>query len=203
MKKNIFLVLTILLASYGCGDAGFESDISKLVEIDPLNVSIDIPALALGIRVPETPGISVVTDPISFGDDAFEDYDLGEIERYTINEIYYSIVGFDPGAGAALNEADLEVNMGISFNGGGIQSLVNTTISDVQNNIKDVKLYDRDNPGSVSASTIQGLEQSLLSGGSFAMELDMIGRDVLLQTVSQNFNIVFKFDVTVRVRLID
>jgi hypothetical protein len=203
MKKIFLLFSTFLIFTLGCGDAGFESDISKLIEIDPLNVSIDVPALALGIRVPSTPAIVVETDPISFGDGAFDDYDLGEIERYTINEIYYSIEGFDAGSGSALNEADLDVNMNISFDGGSAQSLVNTTIANVQNNVQDVKLYDKSNPGSVNASTIQGLEQALLNGGSFALELDMIGRDVLLQTVSQNFNIVFKFDVTVRVQLID
>jgi hypothetical protein len=203
MKKTFLLLSIFLVFTLGCGEVGFESDISKLIEIDPLSVSIDIPALALGQRVPETPAIVVQTDPINFGDDAFDDYDLGEIERYSINEIYYSIEGFDPGSGNSINEADLEVNMSIAFDGGNGQSLVNTNIANVQNNVTDVKLFDKLNPGSVNSSTIQALEQALLNGGSFALELEMIGRDVLLQTVSQNFNIVFKFDVTVRVQLID
>lgn len=201
MKKVFLLAFTFSLFTLACGDAGIESDISKLVEIDPLTVSLTVPNIAIGQRIPVTPPIIINTDEINFGDSDFEDYDLGEIESYAVNEMFYSIEGFEPGLGTSANEADLQVDMNIVFEGGDPEFLLSTTISDIQNNVDNILLFDKSNPGSVRIEVIQNLERSLLNGRSFALQLVMEGRDVLLQSTNQDFDIAFKFDVTVRVQL--
>jgi len=202
MKKSLLILLTSVSLFWACGEVGYESDISKAIAIDPVSVAIDIPAMAIGQVIPQTPPITVTTDAIDFGGNDFDDYDLGDVKFYRINEILFSIDGFDPGSGANLNEADLSIDMNLIINGG-TTTLLNTTIRDLQDNVNDVLLFDRMNPGSVNQAAIASLEQLLLDGGTFALELVMVGRDVLLQTTTQNFDIIFKFDVTARVQLIE
>lgn len=192
MKKNIFLALLTMFSLWGCGEAGIQSDISKSVAIDPINVSISVPAQAVGVLVPQTPPVNVSTGAIEISGEEFEDY-LSDAERFTINEMTYSIENFPAGS-----EADLEISIQISVAGGAPINFLSTTVADAQNNVTDVVLYPS---GSVNAAAVSALEGALLNGQSFEMEIELVGRDVTLQTQDIDFDLVFKFDLTARIQL--
>ncbi len=192
MKKNIFLALLTMFSLWGCGEAGIQSDISKSVAIDPINVSISVPAQAVGLLVPQTPPVSVNTGAIQISGEEFEDY-LSDAERFTINEMTYSIENFPAGS-----EADLEISIQISVAGGAPINFLSTTVTDAQNNVTDVVLYPA---GSVNAAAVSALEGALLNGQSFEMDIELVGRDVTLQTQDIDFDLVFKFDLTARIQL--
>lgn len=191
MQKRLLTFLSLLLVIWGCGEAGVQSDISKNVAIDPINVSISVPAQAVGVLVPQTPPIVVNTGSIQISGDEFDDY-LSDAERFTINQITYSIENFPAGS-----EADLDIAIDISVAGGASVRLLATTVTDAQSNVTDVVLYPT---SSVNASAITALEQALLNGQSFEMDIELVGRNVTLETQSIDFDLVFKFDVTARLQ---
>ncbi len=197
MNKRFFLLLVMALLVFACGDAGYEADVSKTIDIDPIAVDIEVPALAVGQLVPETPPIDVNTGTIDIGDNDFSDY-LSDAELFTINFINYTIDGFPAGS-----SADLELDVSISINGGADQPLLTIIVPDAQNNVTDVTLYDKNNPGNVNQGTINQLESAIQNGDAFEMNITMTGRDVTLQTQQVNFNLVFAFDVTARIQLVD
>ena len=192
MQKRLLPFLSLLLVIWGCGEAGIESDISKGVAIDPINVSISVPAQAVGLLLPETPPITVSTGPIEISGEEFEDY-LSDAQRFTINEITYSIENFPAGS-----EADLDIAIDISVAGATPIRLLATTVTDAQDNVTEVVLYPT---AQVNAAAISALEQALLNGQSFEMEIELVGKNVTLQSQSVDFDLVFKFDLTARLKL--
>lgn len=195
MRKIFYLIACISVLVWSCGDAGVESDVSKNVEIDPITVQLSVPAAAVGVLVPQTPPIMVSTGQITLSSDEFDEY-LEDTERFTINQITYTIDNFPAGS-----SADLDVDMSVELQGQAPQALLSTRINDVQNNPVDVSLYSSSAPGSVNAAAIASLEQALKDGTSFQITMTLVGEDVTLQTTDVNFNFIFKFDVTARVQL--
>ncbi len=180
---------------YSCGEAGIQSDISQIVDVDPISVTIDVSPLFVGQRIDETPSTSVNTEDINITSDEFDEYS-DELQKFTINQIYFTLSGFDAG-----NEADLDVDMNIIFNGGSSIPLLSTVIVDAHTQTAKVLLYTKSNPGSVNQTAISGIESALLNGTSFQIEMDIVGRDVLFQSTSDTFQFQFQFDVTARVQL--
>jgi hypothetical protein len=180
---------------YSCGEAGIQSDISQIVDVDPISISIDVLPIFIGQSVDETSPRTVSTGPIDITSSEFSDY-TDELQKFTINKIYYTIRGFDQG-----NEADLDVDMNVILNGGNSIPVLSTLIVDVQNQTAKVLLYDKTNPGSVSAAAISGIEGALLNGNSFVIEMVVVGRNVIFQSTSDEFQFQFEFDITARVQL--
>lgn len=195
MRKIFYLVACIAVVLTGCGEAGVQSDVSKNIGIDPISVEISVPAAAVGVLVAQTPPVVVNTGQISISSDEFDEY-LEDTERFTINQISYTIDNFPAGS-----SADLVIDMTIEIQGQNSQPLLSTRIDDVQNNPIDVLLYDKDAPGSVSAAAIASLEQALKDGSTFEVEMSIVGEDVTLQSQDVEFDFIFMFDVTARVQL--
>lgn len=196
MKKLYVCLSAISLGLlYSCGEAGIQSDISQIVDVDPINVRIDIAPIFVGQDIDETPPTSVQTSPINITSDEFSEYS-DELQSFKINQIYYTLSGIEAG-----NEADLDVDMSIIFNGGSSIPLLSTLIVDAQTQTARVLLYDKTNPGSVNATAISGIESALLNGTSFVLEMEIVGRNVRFQSSSEEFQFQFQFDVTARVQL--
>lgn len=191
MQKRLLTFLSLLLVIWGCGEAGVQSDISKNVPIDPINVYLSVPAQAVGVLVPQTPPNVVNSGTIQISGDEFYDY-LSDAVRFKINQITYSIDNFPAGS-----EADLDFVIDISIAGSASVRLLDTTVTDAQNNVSDVVIYPT---SSVNASAIAALEQALLNGQSFEMDIELVGKNVTLQTQSIDFDLVLKFDVTARLQ---
>lgn len=194
MQKRLLPFLSLLLVIWGCGEAGIQSDISKNVAIDPVSVSLSVPPIFVGQRVNETPPQQISTDLIDISDNEFSDY-LSDAESFTVNKISYTIENFPNGS-----EADLDLNIDLNV-GGGTQDLLDIVIVDAQNNVDDVILYQDGVTSNVSESAITAIEQAIFNNQSFRLDIELIGRDVLLQQSNVDFRIIFKFDVTARVRL--
>ncbi|MBO3698289.1 hypothetical protein [Roseivirga sp. E12] len=197
MRKTFYLIACLTLVLWGCGDAGVQSDVSKNIEIDPIAVRLSVPALVVGQLVPQTPPINVNTGQIDISSDEFDEY-LDDTEKFTINQITYTIDNFPAGS-----SADLDIDMTIELQGQSVQQLLSIRVDNVQNNPVDVLLYDKNAPGSVNAAAITSLEQALKDGTSFRVGMTLVGEDVTLQTQDVDFNFIFKFDVTARIQLVD
>lgn len=195
MKKYFLLLLSVGLLNLGCGEAGFESDISKNIEIDPITLNLSVPDLLIGQLVPQTPPVTVSTGTIDITGDDFDDF-LSDAELFKLNQISYSVVDFP-----SSSSANLDVDVSISIAGGTFQPLLTTTINQVQNNANDVVLFTAESPGGANANTISQLEQALLNGQAFEMQIEVVGNDVTLQTSDVDFGLIFKFDVTARIQL--
>jgi len=195
MQKRLLPFLSLLLVIWGCGEAGIQSDISKNVEIDPIDIELSVPLLLVGQDIDETPPVSVSTGTIDISDNDFSEY-LDDATKFTINKITYSIINFPSGS-----RADLDLNIDIAIAGGGSQDLLEILVQDAQDNADDVVLYQAGAGGNVSASAIQALEQALLNSQTFEMDIEIVGRNVNLQEENVDFQIVFKFDVTTRLQL--
>ena len=195
MQKRLLPFLSLLLIIWGCGEAGIQSDISKNVEIDPIDIELSVQPFLVGQDIEETPPVPVSTGTIDISDNEFSEY-LDDATKFTINKITYSIVNFPNGS-----RADLDLNIDIAIAGGGSQDLLEILIEDAQDNVDDVILYQAGTSGNVSASAIQALEQALLNSQTFEMDIEIVGRNVNLQEENVNFQIVFKFDVTTRLQL--
>lgn len=195
MRKPLYFLMACILILSGCGEAGVQSDVSKNIEIDPIQVNPEVPALLVGQRVPQTPPIDVNTGNIDIGGQDFNDY-LEDATNFTINQITYSVENFPSGS-----EANLDVELDIQIQNQQRQDLLTSTVANAQNNTDDVMLYSSGTPGNVSAAAIGALEQALKNGDSFQLFMTIVGRDVLLQQQSVDFSFVFKFDVTARIEL--
>lgn len=197
MRKIFYLAACMTIILWGCGEAGVQSDVSKNIEIDPISVQLSVPAAAVGVLVGQTPPVTVSTGQINLGSDEFDEY-LEDTERFTINQMSYTIDNFPAGS-----SADLVIDMTIQIQGENAQDLLSIRIDNVQNNPVNVLLFDKDAPGSVSTAAIASLEQALKNGTSFSVEMTIVGEDVTLQSQDVNFDFIFKFDVTARVQLLD
>ena len=195
MQKRLLPFLSLLLVIWGCGEAGIQSDISKNVAIDPINVNFPVVPGYQG----DTPPSNVSTDPIDISDNDFAEY-IEDSQSFKINEITFKIEGFN-----SANEADLELDISISISGGASMPLLTTTITDLQSiGANDIQtLYEKSNPGSVNQGTITQLEQALQSGQSFQMDMNLTGKNVNIALSSNeiDFDITFMFDVTARLQL--
>ena len=195
MKKNLLLILLMATIISACGEAGIQSDISQAVETDPVTVTIDVPAQFVGQFIAVAPNpVTVRTEEINITADEFEEY-MDELQRFTINKIWYRVEGFDQG-----NEADLDVTLNI-ISGGSSTELLETTIVDAHLKTEDVQLFDKAAPGDVNPAAISVIESSLLNGTSFVIEMVLTGKNMTFQSTSDTFNFRFKFDVTARVQL--
>ena len=204
MQKRLLPLLSLLLVIWGCGEAGFQSDVSKGIEIDPINVSFSVPALLVNqtINVAALPQsqqdeltTSEQTDLIEISTDDFDDY-ISDAEKFTVNEITYRIDGFPTGS-----RADLELSISVTLEGSQATfDLIDTTIEDVQTKTTDVQLY----PGTgVNASGIAQLETALKDRSGFYLNIEVrvAGSDVVLTSEDVDFDIIFGFDVTARLQL--
>tara|TARA_R110000796_G_scaffold252596_1_gene388385 strand:+ start:29559 stop:30149 length:591 start_codon:yes stop_codon:yes gene_type:complete len=195
MKKNLLLILLMATIISACGEAGIQSDISQAVETDPVTVTIDVPAQFVGQFIAVAPNpVTVRTEEINITADEFEEY-MDELQRFTINKIWYRVEGFDQG-----NEADLDVTLNI-ISGGSSTELLETTIVDAHLKTEDVQLFDKAAPGDVNPAAISVIESSLLNGTSFVIEMVLTGKNMTFQSTSDTFDFRFKFDVTARVQL--
>lgn len=197
MRKIFYPIACMTVILWGCGDAGVQSDVSKSIEIDPISVQLSVPAISVGVQVPQTSPVSVSTGQINLGSDEFDEY-LEDTERFTINQMSYTINNFPSGS-----TADLVIDMTIQIQGENSQALLSVRIDNVQNNPVKVLLFDKDSPGLVSTAAIASLEQALKNGTSFQVGMTIVGEDVTLQTQDVDFNFIFQFDVTARVQLAD
>ena len=195
MRKPIYFFFCLTFLLWACGEAGVQSDVSKNVEIDQIQVSLEVPAPLVGQSVQQTPPIDVNTGNIDIGDNEFSEY-LEDATNFTINQITYSIVGFPAGS-----EADLDVELDVQIQGQQRQELLETSIANAESNVTDVVLYNNGTPGNVNASAIGALEQAIRNGNSFQLFMTIVGRDVVLQQQSVDFSFVFKFDVTARINI--
>lgn len=196
MIKKVFLLMSLsAFLFWSCGEAGFQSDISKKIEVDPTSLSVSVPDVSVGLFVPATLPVTVSTGVIDIAGDGFEDF-LSDAEFFKINEMSMNISNFPSG-----NSANLEFDVSLSIAGGAPQPFISTTINNIQNSSGDIVLYTKDNPGVVNANTIAQLEQALKNGQSFGMEIVAVGRDVTLQTPEVGFDLTFAFDVTARIQL--
>lgn len=195
MQKRLLPFLSLLLVIWGCGEAGIQSDISKDVGIDPINVNIPVIPGYQG----DTPTIPASSDPIDISDNEFSEY-IQDSESFTINKITFTLEDYDQS-----NEADLEIEINVSIAGGADLPLLTTTIADLQTiSSSDIQtLFSKSSPGNVNTSTITQLEQALQNGQSFQMDMNLTGRNVSISATNSeiDFNLYFKFDVTARLQL--
>ena len=204
MQKRLLPLLSLLLVIWGCGEAGFQSDVSKRIEIEPRSISFSVPASIKDqtINVADLPQsqqdqltASDRTDLIEISTDDFDDY-ISDAEKFTINEITYRIDGFPTGS-----RADLELSISVTLEGSQATfDLIDTTIEDVQTKTTDVQLY----PGTgVNSSGIAQLETALKDRSGFYLDIEVRvdGSDVVLTSEDVDFDIIFGFDVTARLQL--
>ena len=195
IRKPFYFLFAFILILSRCGEAGVQSDVSKNIEIDPIQLSLEVPPALIAQIVQQTPPIDVNTGNINIGDEDFSEY-LEDATNFTINQITYSVENFP-----ADSQADLDVELDIQIQRQQRQDLLTTIVDDVQNNTSDVLLYSNGSPVNVSHSAIGDLEQALRNGDSFQLFMTIVGRDVVLQQRSVDFSFVFKFDVTARIEL--
>ncbi len=191
MRKTFLMMIATAAILWSCGDAGVQSDISQNVAIDPIAVQLSVPPILVGQQVDEIPPINVNSGVIDISGEDFEEY-LDDAERFTLNEITYSIEGFPAGS-----QADLQISVAISVQGGTAVDLLTTTVPDAQNNATDAILYPSAN---ANQAGVNALENALLNGQSFEMDIELIGRDVTLSQSEVEFDLIFRFDVTARVQ---
>lgn len=193
-KQSLFYFFGFFVL-LSCGEAGFQSDISKNVELDPVAMNLTVPAILVGQTISETPPVTFTTGQVDITGDEFADF-LSDADFFRINQSSYSINNFPAGS-----SADLEFTIEVSIGGGPFQPFLTENVQNAQNNVKDVILYTSENPGNVNQSTVSQMEAALLSGQTFEMQVEVVGRNVTLQTTSVDFELIFKYDVTTRIQL--
>lgn len=189
MRKTFLLLTVVSFLFYACGEAGVESDISKIAEIDFSVSSADINGV-VG---------STISQSVDFADSEFEDY-LADVEKFTLEKLEFEISGL---TGAPATTLDLEIRIDLSNNtanmtdGRALLSIANVPVA---NTTSPVLLYNTDSsdPGIANASVVAALEQAILNKSTIEIELtsSKSGADL-----SENFNIKFLFDLTARVNL--
>ncbi len=195
MKSKLLIALFASVLFFGCGEAGFESDISKNIELDPVSVQLSIDPLLIGQFVPQLPPVVESTGVIDLVGEDFGSY-LDDSQSFRINQITYAIDNFP-----ANSSTDLLITVDVAVAGGQFQNLLSTNLTNPQGSISDVLLYSRTNPGTTNTSVIGQLEQALLNGQSFELRVETSASNVVLQTSTIDFDLLFKFDVTTRIQL--
>lgn len=195
MRSKYLLFALISVFLWGCGEAGVESDISKLIDTDPIEVNVSVDPFLVNQTVASTPVTTVYAYNVVETEE-FEEY-LDDAETFTLNFISYTVENFPSGS-----SADMLLDVSIAIGGGNnYLDLMSLRIDDVQNNPEDVKIYEAgSNLGAVNASTVGQLESALLQGQTFDMRIEISGEDVTLTQPDADFDLIFKYDVTARVQ---
>ena len=110
MKKNVLLILLMATIISACGEAGIQSDISQVVETDPVTVTLDVPAVAIGQLINETPPVTVETGEIN----------ITELLETTIVDAHLKtedVLLFDKAAPGDVNPAAVSVIESALLNG--------------------------------------------------------------------------------------
>ena len=190
MRQSICLLLLCAFLVFACGDAGVESDISKINEVAYSISHNDINSVN---------GI-VVSQSLDISGDEFDQY-LDDVQNYVLNTIHYQVSDYE---NANSGETDISITIRIDFNNtttvGDGDVLLNTTIDNLSNSER-VLLYTRaseTNTGLADPNVVLSLEQAVLNRQSFIMEIEATrsGDDV-----SDDFTITFFLDITARVQL--
>ncbi len=206
MKKNFLLLLICTAFVFSCGEAGVESDISKISELNFEVTVADFTDVG-GFLVADL-GESI--DPAS---EEFDEY-LGDVENYFINKVEIQIKDYtsgpnDPvivfigaGAGPIANTLGPNIIQEDSRLGGSTPLI--TSLTDANGKITNtdrVTLFNRKNPSEgLVNSTNPGLQQVLTA---LTNSTPFEGRmQVALQgALSGPFTITIFFDLTARVQL--
>lgn len=189
MKKIYILILAISVMAIGCGEAGFESDVSKTSEVK------------FDVTVADLNGVNsfAVAESFNFADADFSDY-ISDAEKFTLNLLAFEVSGL---TGATNSELNLEIR--IDFNNNTLSStdgevLVSLTNVAVANTTSPVLLYsiDSSNPGLANNAVVQAFEQAVLNGAAVEIEVtaSKTGPDL-----TEDFVFTLLFDLTARVQL--
>lgn len=189
MRKLSNLLFALPLLLLGCGEAGVESDISKISEI-----SFDITATDLNISSGQTIGESV-----DFGATDFEEY-TGQAQLFTLNDLKIEVSGLTGAPTATLNieiRIDFNNNVALATDGDVLLTVVNLPVA---NTTSPILLFNTDatNPGLANATVVAALEDALLNGRAVQIE---ITASKMGPNLTEDFAIKFLFDLTARVDL--
>jgi hypothetical protein len=191
MKKIFLLFIAFSIFAVSCGEAGFESDISKTSEVE------------YNISVADVSGTSMLSEAQSFdfADADFSEY-VADAKKFTLDKLEYEISGLTGTSTATLNlevRIDFQNNTGSSTDGDALLTMTGVTVA---NTTGPVLLYNTDatNPGLANASVVVALEQAILSGQAVEIEVtaSKIGPDL-----TEDFVFKLLFDLTARVQLDD
>ena len=206
MRNQIsFLALISLTLLWSCGEAGLETDISKINEIE------------FTVSNLTAEGIHSERASVNLADEEFAEY-LGDIEQFKVNKIEVQIASLN--ADLASISPYVDQNINTSINGSILVLLDNIELMSVvyeggnsgtdghelfhdQGNLKitdRIVLYDEANPSNVQVQTTQEAINILLS----ALEnRSTLNADFLLSGRFENANMTMKIflDLTARAQL--
>lgn len=181
----MFLLAPALMIM-GCGEAGVESNISKVTEI-----SFTANANALNDAAGQT-----VTESVNFAADEFEEY-VSDAKSFTLNEISFEMSDVSASTSATLSlELRIDFDNSSANNDGDVLlSLTNTPIE----NGNRILLFDKDdNSGAANASVVQNLETALLNGQTVQIEITANKNG---EPLTENFTYTLFWDLTAKVQL--
>lgn len=206
MRKTFLLIALAATMVLGCGEAGVESDVSKITELSFSLDASDFTAV----------GGFLVADILETIDPAAEDFSeyLGDIQNYRINKLEMQISDY-----ASTANDPVVVFIGLGANPVGnisepnilsedSRTSANTPLIDAVTNANDqltnsdkILIYDRTNSGgSLIASDNAGLQQvltALQNSTSFQGRAQL----ALQGSLSGSFTLTLFFDITARVEL--
>lgn len=191
MRSKYLLLALISVFLWGCGEAGVESDISKLIDTERIEINLSTPFV--GQEVDRTPSTIVYARNVVESDE-FSEY-LDDAQNFTVNFITYSVEGFP-----TTSSADMVLDVSVSIQGGNFLELLSLRINDVQNNPQDIMIYEKGSDLPANESTVSQLENALLNGQTFDMKIELYGEDVTLEQADVAFDLIFKYDLTARVQ---
>lgn len=187
MKRLLLAFSVISILFYGCGEAGFESDISKNTEA---TFTIE------SARVNDLQDNNLeVSESFDFANDEFGDY-IDDAESFRIGKLSYEISDYSNTSGDVVS-----VDFVLSVTNSGTDREI-LTISDLTiENTGVVLVYEEGNTTSLlSASQIASLESVAdlvenRQSADFKVSIDFT------QDIDSDFDLTFYFDLTARVQL--
>ena len=190
MKKILLLIVAFGVFTLACGEAGFESDVSKTSSID-----FDIAVAGLNGTVNEiNEGIT-----FNFADADFDSY-VSDVEKFTLNSLEFELSEVVGTTNSNLNieiRIDLNNNTADANDGDALLSLSSIPIT---NTTDPIVLYstDSDNPGLANGTIVRALEQAILDRRTLEIEItaSKAGTDL-----TDDFVFTFLFDLTARLQL--
>lgn len=188
MKKLFYLfLLAPVLFIVACGEAGVESDISKVTEI-----SFTINANDLNDRTPV-----YETESINFAADEFEEF-IGDAKKFTLNNLTVEMSGLGSDV-----EPDLQLYLDVDVNntadpddGTKLLSLSKSIF-----NGKRIVLFDKDGGGAAldaNNEVVRTLETAILNGEIVQVGISAVTIGDLL---TEDLVLTFYWDLTARVQL--
>lgn len=186
MKKLFYLfLLAPVLSIVACGEAGVESDISKITEI-----SFTASANQLNGATGQTN-----TESVNFAAEEFEEF-VGDAKNFTLNELAFEISDLDNPTSATLS-FDLRVDFTNSADANDGQSLLSLQNAAIANGNRIV-LFDKNGGGAANASVVQSLENAILNGETVQIEISATKNG---EPLTEDFVLTFFWDLTARVDL--